>query len=90
LLKCATPPTHNSISNARYKNDKSETLFSFVKFSVTTLWWLVRAPDQGETMKWELTNAFPCKMTVTDMESNDTNAAAETIELAREGLAIVN
>jgi phage tail-like protein len=41
-----------------------------------------------ESMKWELTNVFPCKMTVTDMKSNDNNAAVETMELAHEGLNI--
>ncbi|MEP7254540.1 MAG: phage tail protein [Ferruginibacter sp.] len=41
-----------------------------------------------EAMSWELTNAFPCKMTVTDMKSDDNNAAVETMELAHEGLNI--
>ncbi len=38
-------------------------------------------------MKWELTNAFPAKITVTDMKAGD--AAVETMEMAHEGLAIV-
>jgi phage tail-like protein len=42
-----------------------------------------------ETMKWELTNAFPCKMTVTDMKSGDNTAAVETMELAHEGLTLI-
>ena len=41
-----------------------------------------------EAMNWELTNAFPCKMTVTDMKSDDNNAAVESMELAHEGLSL--
>jgi phage tail-like protein len=40
-------------------------------------------------MSWNLTNAFPCKMTVTDMKSDANEAAVETMELAHEGLTIV-
>lgn len=40
-------------------------------------------------MSWELTNAFPAKMTVTDMKSDGNEAAVETMELAHEGLSIV-
>ncbi len=40
----------------------------------------------SEVMSWELTNAFPVKMTVTD----NNNASVETMELAHEGLSIVN
>ena len=43
----------------------------------------------NEAMKWELTNAFPCKMTVTDMKSDNNEPAIETMELAHEGLSIV-
>ena len=39
-------------------------------------------------MSWVLTNAFPAKMTVTDMKSDDNSAAVETMELAHEGLNI--
>jgi phage tail-like protein len=44
--------------------------------------------SNNEAMSWELTNAFPVKMTVTDMKSDDNNAAVETMELAHEGLNI--
>ena len=43
----------------------------------------------NEAMNWELTNAFPCKMTVTDMKSDNNEPAIETMELAHEGLSIV-
>lgn len=39
-------------------------------------------------MAWTLVNAFPCKMTVTDMNANGNEAAVETMELAHEGLTI--
>ena len=38
----------------------------------------------NEAMSWELTNAYPVKMTVTDNK----NPAVETMELAHEGLSI--
>ena len=40
-------------------------------------------------MSWTLTNAFPVKMTVTDMKSDGNEAAVESIEFAHEGLEIV-
>ena len=44
--------------------------------------------NNQEAMSWELTNAFPVKMTVTDMKSEGNEAAVETMELAHEGLNI--
>ncbi|MGG9963614.1 phage tail protein [Ferruginibacter sp. SUN106] len=44
----------------------------------------------GTAMSWALTNAFPCKMTVTDMKSDGNEAAVETMELAHEGLSLVS
>jgi phage tail-like protein len=41
-----------------------------------------------EAMSWELANAFPVKMTVTDIKSEGNEAAVETMELAHEGLSI--
>ena len=37
-------------------------------------------------MTWTLTNAFPSKITVTDMKSDANEVAVETMELAHEGL----
>lgn len=39
-------------------------------------------------MTWTLTNAFPSKITVTDMKSDANEVAVETMELAHEGLHI--
>lgn len=46
--------------------------------------------ETGEpAMTWHLTNAFPAKITVTDMNADGNEIAVETIELAHEGLTIV-
>lgn len=45
--------------------------------------------SQGVAMSWKLTNAFPVKITVTDMKSDGNEIAVESIELAHEGLSIV-
>lgn len=75
-----------------YKDDKAlwdmynlVVMNTFERKTVTIV--LLDEANQ-ETMKWELTNAFPCKMTVTDMKSGDNTAAVETMELAHEGLNI--
>ena len=39
-------------------------------------------------MTWTLTNAFPAKITVTDMKSDGNEVAVETMELAHEGLKL--
>lgn len=39
-------------------------------------------------MSWTLLNAFPSKITVTDMKSDANEVAVETMELAHEGLTI--
>ena len=43
-----------------------------------------------ETMIWELTNAWPTKITGTDLKSDGNEVAVETIEVAHEGLTIKN
>ncbi len=42
----------------------------------------------GVAMSWTLANAFPCKITVTDMKSDANEPAVETMEIAHEGLAL--
>jgi phage tail-like protein len=42
------------------------------------------------TMVWELTNAWPTKVTGTDLKSEDNNVAIESIEIVHEGLKISN
>jgi phage tail-like protein len=39
-------------------------------------------------MSWKLLNAFPSKITVTDMKSDANEVAVETMELAHEGLSL--
>ncbi len=45
--------------------------------------------SQNASMSWSLSNAFPVKMTVTDMKSNGNEIAIESIEFAHEGLSII-
>jgi phage tail-like protein len=45
--------------------------------------------SQGVAMSWRLTNAFPVKMTVTDMKSDRNEIAIESMEFAHEGLSII-
>ena len=42
------------------------------------------------TMVWTLNNAWPTKITGTDMKSDGNEVAVETIEVAHEGLKIEN
>ena len=41
-------------------------------------------------MVWTLTNAWPTKITATDLKSEGNEVAVETLELAHEGLKIEN
>lgn len=45
---------------------------------------------KGATMVWTLANAFPTKITGTDLKSDGNEVAIETIEIAHEGLTIAN
>lgn len=42
------------------------------------------------TMKWQLDNAWPTKITGTDLKSDGNEVAVDTIEIAHEGLTISN
>ena len=48
--------------------------------------------DEAEapTMVWKLANAFPTKVTGTDLKSDGNEVAIESIEIAHEGLTIEN
>lgn len=47
--------------------------------------------EQGNpTMTWTLANAWPTKITGTDLKSDSNEAAVETLELAHEGLTVKN
>jgi phage tail-like protein len=45
--------------------------------------------SQAVAMSWTLTNAFPVKITVSDMKSDGNEIAIESVELAHEGLKIL-
>lgn len=47
--------------------------------------------EEGKpTMVWTLTNAWPTKITGTDLKAEGNEVAVETIEIAHEGLTIAN
>ena len=53
---------------------------------------VIKLLDEGgnPTMTWTLNNAWPTKITATDLKSDGNEVAVETIELAHEGLTITN
>jgi phage tail-like protein len=46
--------------------------------------------DGNPTMTWTLTNAWPTKITSTDLKSDGNEVAVESIEIAHEGVTIQN
>ena len=46
--------------------------------------------EGAPTMVWTLENAWPTKITGTDLKSDGNEAAIETIEIAHEGIKIEN
>ncbi|MDD5033805.1 MAG: phage tail protein [Methylococcaceae bacterium] len=46
--------------------------------------------EGNPTMTWKLINAWPTKITGTDLKSDGNEVAVETLELAHEGLEIAN
>jgi len=44
----------------------------------------------GVAMSWNLTNAFPSKITITDMKADANEAAVESIEITHEGLTLAS
>ncbi len=44
----------------------------------------------GNTMVWKLANAWPTKITGTDLKAEGNEVAVETLEMAHEGLTIEN
>ena len=53
---------------------------------------VIQLLDEGgnPTMTWTIANAWPTKITGTDMKSDANEVAVETLELAHEGLTIAN
>lgn len=52
----------------------------------------IKLVDEGgnETMTWTLQNAWPSKISGTDLKSDSNEVAVETIEIAHEGLKMEN
>lgn len=53
---------------------------------------IIRLLDEkgGTTMQWQLNNAWPTKITSTDLKSDGNEVAVDTIEIAHEQLVITN
>lgn len=53
---------------------------------------VIRLLDEGgnPTMTWKLINAWPTKISSTDLKSDSNEVAVESIEIMHEGLSIVN
>ena len=53
---------------------------------------VIKLLDEGgnPTMTWTLINAWPTKITSTDLKSDGSEVAVESIEIAHEGLTIAN
>lgn len=60
--------------------------------SVTRKTVTIKLPDEEgkTTIQWQLNNAWPIKITSTDLKANGNEVAVETIEIAHEGLTISN
>ena len=75
-----------------FKDDKALwTMFDEVKMNTyerKTVTISLLDEAQAVAMSWTLANAFPVKMTVTDMKADGSEAAVESIEMAHEGLNI--
>ena len=46
--------------------------------------------SQAPTMVWKVQNAFPVKITSTDLKADGNEVAVETLEIAHEGIVIEN
>jgi len=64
---------------------KQVTMNTFERKTIT----ITLLDEKNEVaMSWTLANAFPVKITVTDMKSDANEPAVESMELAHEGLAL--
>jgi phage tail-like protein len=74
-------------------DDKFWDLFNEIKMNtIKRLPVTIRLLDEEgkPTMVWTLANAWPTKITGTDLKSEGNEVAVETIEIAHEGLTIAN
>jgi phage tail-like protein len=53
---------------------------------------LIKLLDEagGVTMQWQLDNAWPTKITSTDLKSEGNEVAVDTLEIAHEQITITN
>lgn len=83
-----------TLKKGQFKDDKKMwIMYNAIKMNtIERVTVVISLLDEANAvaMSWNLTNAFPCKMTVTDMKSDANEAAVETMELAHEGLTIVS
>jgi len=75
------------------KDNKFWDWFSLIKMNtIKRKTVTIKLLDEGHnpTMTWTLTNAWPTKITSTDMKSDGNEVAVESIEIAHEGVKIAN
>jgi phage tail-like protein len=75
------------------KDDKFFDMYSKISMNlIERVTVTIKLLDQGgaPTMVWTLANAWPTKITGTDLKSDGNEVAVETIEFAHEGLKIEN
>ena len=77
-----------------FKDDKKMwTLYNAIKMNTIerkTVSISLLDESNSPAMTWHLINAFPVKMTVSDMKADANEVAIETMELAHEGLTIAS
>lgn len=83
-----------TLKRGKCKDEKSlQTIYNALKnntFSRTTVIISLLDESNAVAMSWNLSNAFPCKITVTDMKSDAKEVAIESMELAHEGLLLLD
>lgn len=83
-----------TVKKGMFKDDKAMwDMYNKIKMNTfERLTVVISLLDEANSpaMTWNLTNAFPCKMTMPDMKSDANEAAIETLELAHEGLALAS
>ena len=75
------------------KDDHFFNWFNTIKINTiqrTTVTIKLLDEEGNPAMTWTLTNAWPTKITATDMTSDGNEVAVETIEIAHEGLVVAN
>ncbi len=76
------------VNDANFWNWHNEIKMNIIKRRTVVIKLLDEAGKV--TMQWELLNAFPVKITSTDLKSDGNEVAIDTIEIAHEQLVITN